>query len=118
MLRPKNTKVLRELLCMPYDPVLVTIVCELNDKLDILVVTEGYREPLHKGDIHSTIPVRAIDIRSWIYDKPHDIVKHINNEWEYDFNRPAKQVAIYHSTKGGAKHIHIQVHHNTRRKLT
>ena len=116
MLRPKSTKVLRELLCMPYDPVLVTIICELNDKLDILVVTEGYRDPLHKGDVHSTIPVRAIDIRSWVYSNPEGIVEYINEEWEYDYIRPQKHVAIYHSIKGGGKHIHIQVHPNTRRR--
>ena len=116
MIEPKNTNVFKELLLRPYDPVLVIIICDLKEMLSHVIITEGYREPLHKGDVHSTIPVRAIDIRSWIYGEPERIVDYINEEWEYDYIRPQKQVAIYHSAKGGAKHIHIQVHPNTKRR--
>ena len=42
------------------------------------------------------------------------ITDEINKYWIYDPERPEKKVAIYHDA-GSGKHIHLQVHPNTRR---
>lgn len=82
------------------------------------VVTSAYREhKAHAKDsgIHSTDPLRAVDIRSWIYSDPEMIVDWINLQWEYDNQRPWMKCAILHNT-GSGEHIHVQVHPNTRRR--
>lgn len=112
----KDIKVFRGLMERTFHPLLIDIVLSVADKFGV-VITESYREPRHSGDVHSTKPVRAIDIREWCYS---DIIvkrieSYINSKWEYDFSRAEMKVALLHKTKGGAYHFHIQVHPNTRR---
>ena len=103
-----------KLLCIEwYKQMLTDIIIWLADKYG-LVMTESYRRPYHTGDVHSTDPVRAVDIRSHCYDgdKAHEIMNEINAKWEYDSNRPHMKCAIIHDVGKGV-HFHIQVHPNT-----
>ena len=80
-----------------------------------LCITDGYR----KGDkgCHGTEPLRAIDQRSWVFQDPKAIADKINAEWEYDPARSGKYlVCLYHKTKSGSPHFHIQVSDHTRRR--
>jgi hypothetical protein len=75
-------------------------------------ITSAFRE----GDtgVHGTIPLRGLDIRFYIYTNPQNVVDTINVIWIYDFKRPEMKCAILHDT-GKGKHIHLQVHPNTRK---
>lgn len=79
------------------------------------VMTESYRPPTHSGDLHGTVPVRAIDMRTWCYadGKAAQIADEINKKWCYDINRPDMKVALIHDSGQGI-HFHIQVHPNTK----
>lgn len=84
------------------------------------VITESYREPRRPGDVHSTDPVRALDLRYWCYETmgiAKKIEDDINSKWEYDPKRPGRyKVAMIHKVGDGGFHFHIQVHNNTRRR--
>ena len=110
----KDSQVLKALMLHTYDPVLVDIICLVADQEGICI-TEGWREALHPKDVHNTDPCRANDVRTWCYKNPYKIKDLINNRWEYDPERPHKQVAIIHNTGKGI-HFHIQTHPNTRRR--
>ena len=86
------------------------LVVWLCDRQDVLI-TQGY-EKRNYVSVHSMIPFRGVDIRSWIYDNPQSIVDDINKHWDYDSKRPEKKCAMYHDV-GRGKHIHLQVHDNT-----
>lgn len=113
----KNTEVLVGLMEHEFHPILVAATTYIL-KTYGGVITESYRDPLHPNDLHSTQPVRAIDLRSHCY--PPEVAGHIandvNSKWCYDPQRPEKLVALLHSVKGGAFHFHIQVHPNTVRR--
>ncbi len=76
------------------------------------IITSAFR----KGEtgVHGTIPLRAIDIRSYIYTNAQNVVDTLNQIWIYDSKRPKYKCAILHNT-GKGLHIHLQVHHNTRK---
>ena len=112
----KNSSVLSGLMLHKFDRMLVEIVCWLADNHG-LVMTESFRPALHSGDVHSTDPVRAVDIRSKCYDGDHagKIRDEINAMWQYDSNRPQMRCAIIHDVGNGV-HFHIQTHPNTCRR--
>ena len=112
----KDVNILLGLIERRYSPLLVRILSDLAVKHGV-VITESYRTKKHMNDLHGTQPVRAIDIRSWVYgDKKAQEIKHeINKRWEYDPNRPDKQCCIIHRTNGGGIHMHLQIHPNTKR---
>ena len=115
MIHIKDSLVLVSLFQVKYDTTLVNILTELDIKYpDHVVITCGYR----KGDkgVHGSIPCRGVDIRSWVFKNPVSVCNYINSNWEYDFNRPEKFVALLH-TAGSGTHIHLQTHPNTRRRL-
>ena len=87
------------------------LVAWLCDRQEVLI-TQGY-EKRNYVSVHSMIPFRGVDIRSWIYKNPLDVVKTINDAWCYDEIRPEKKCAMYHDV-GRGKHIHLQVHDNTK----
>ncbi len=115
IIQVKNTGVLAGMLLHKFDPQLVDIICWVAEH-EGLIITESYRPPRHPGDTHATDPVRAMDIRSWVYPDPHKIADAINARRQYDYERPHKQCAVYHDA-GNGLHFHIQVHQNTRRRL-
>ena len=106
----KNASVLSGLMNHKFHPKLTEIMAWMADQYGI-VMTESYRAPLHPGDVHSTDPVRAIDIKSRCYESVHasQIRDKINNKWQYDPDRPHMQCAIIHDVGNGI-HFHIQVH--------
>ena len=110
----KNPDVLRSLMEYRFEPIRVSIVIYIANKHGI-IITEGYRVKKHRNDLHGTIPVRAIDIRSWVYPdtKVYRIMTAVNNKWEYDFKRPNKKTMIVHDVGRGI-HAHIQCSPNTR----
>jgi len=113
MIIVKNKKIFLNLLLVGYDPLLVSILGYIDKKFGKAIITGGYR----KGDkgVHGTIPCRGLDIRSHVYYNPSAdaIVEDINNKWQYDPNRPNKQIAMVHDVGAGI-HIHLQVHPNTK----
>lgn len=67
------------------------------------------------SDIHDSNPLRAFDIRSWMFtlDECEEIRDAVNEEFTYDPTRPEKKVCVYHGVGRNAMHFHIQVHPNT-----
>lgn len=112
----KNSQVLAGLMQHKFHNTLTEIIVWLADNHG-LVMTESFRPSRHPGDVHSTDPVRALDIRSRCYDGDlaGKIRDDINARWQYDPNRPHMQCAIIHDVGMGI-HFHIQVHPNTRKK--
>ena len=78
------------------------------------VITSTYRAK-SKG-VHGTLACRGLDLRSrhLPLSVQRTIEKTINDAWEYDFERPGKQVCMLH---GEAVHFHIQVHNHTERRV-
>ena len=111
----KNTAVLRNFAERNYSPILLNIIDWIANTYGILI-TETYRPKKHRNDLHGTLPVRAIDLRSWDYLEGWDaeICAEINNIWSYDDSRKNMKVCIWHNSGFGI-HFHIQVHPNTRR---
>lgn len=112
----KDIGVMTGMLERRFSPLLVLIVVWVAKKYGV-VLTESYRPKRHRNDLHGTLPVRAVDIRSWCYpdSKAYQIMHEINQKWEYDPKRPDKMVAIVHNSGKGI-HMHIQVHPNTQRR--
>ena len=108
----KNTEVLESMLLHPTHPRLIDVERWICDRFPVVVFT-GHFEERDYPSVHSTIPVRGTDIRSWIYTEPQKVADEINVAWVYDPGRPEMNVAIYHDM-GRGKHIHLQVHDRTR----
>ena len=83
-------------------------ICNYKDHI---VITCGY-EKRDYASVHSVLPLRGLDIRSWIYRDPENFCRIINGVWQYDPERPLKKCAIYHDS-GRGKHIHLQVNKRT-----
>ena len=115
MIEVKDTAVLESLILHPAHPRLIDLLKWVCERFPVVVVTQGYEERDYPS-VHSTVPVRGIDIRSWIYNDPQKIVDEINATWEYDPERPGEyECAKYHDT-GRGPHIHLQAHDRTRRR--
>ena len=83
-----------------------------------LILTSAYRKnKIHAKDsgIHAVLPIRAVDLRSWIFKNPHKIEKLINDNWIYDPKRPGLECAVLHNS-GQGSHFHLQTHDNTARR--
>ena len=110
----KDKQVFHSCNAVIWHPILVDVVIWIeelfSDYEKPLIITEGYRE--RKNDVHGAIPLRGVDIRSWIFRVPEPIAIDINRNWVYDPRRPKLMVCIYHDTGSGI-HFHIQVHPNT-----
>ena len=80
------------------------------------IITSTYR--LGDRGVHGTMPCRGLDLRSKHLPekKCREIEREINQKWSYDSDRKDMKVCLYHKTKHGAYHFHIQVHDRTRRR--
>lgn len=126
-IRLKNENIFRGLALHLFHLKLVDIICWIIVTFGLILMTESFRHQRHKNDLHGTKPVRAIDIRAWIYPDPIKVVRAINKKFIYDPNRPWKKVAVYHQNSkkdpksnpktGIGYHLHIQVHLNTRGRI-
>lgn len=112
----KNEEIFRNFCLVPMHFKMQNLLVWLSSNDYNLVVTSAYRrKDVHKNDprIHRTNPLRAIDLRSWIFKDPEEVVGKINSVWEYDLYRPRLMCCVYHDV-GLGKHFHLQVHENTR----
>ncbi len=110
----KNLKVLASMFVVAWHPKLIELLLWIRVRYQKIVVTQGY-EKRDYPSVHSVKPLRGLDIRSWVFVNPQEVVDEINKDWMYDSSRPGKVVATYHNV-GRGKHIHLQVHKNTRRR--
>jgi len=94
-----------------WHPKLVEVLLWIETRYRV-VITEGSRPPRRPGDVHATTPLRAFDLRSWVFDNPEWVANRINRAWVYDPDRPDMNVAVLHDSGEGI-HFHIQVHDNT-----
>ena len=102
---------------VPIHPIMLDMLAWVDEQW-ALPITSAYRpNKIHKADtgIHSTNPLRAIDLRSKDIKHPLYIEAEICATWIYDPTRPALRTCVYHDT-GRGPHFHIQVHANTYRR--
>ncbi len=93
-LQIKNPTILQELVSVPWHPQLIEIISWLSYKFrGHIYFTSGYRE---EDGIHGTDPLRAIDLRSRVFDNPIEVRDLINLNWDY--GKTNYQVCIYHRT--------------------
>lgn len=105
----KDTNVLISLLYTRFNPKLFRVLRWWKRNFGKLVITEGFRPKKHVNDLHGVYPVRAVDLRSWIYEDPEEVARICNRTWTYDPSRPRFKVCVYHNAGSGA-HFHVQVH--------
>lgn len=91
-----------------FHPILVDVLIDTEEQCGPLRLTSLWRE----SGIHGTLPLRAVDASCHSSDVGQAIAGYINSRWVYDPKRPKYKVCLYH---GEVRHIHIQVHPNTRR---
>ena len=108
----KDKDILYGLMTHKFHPMLCRVMRWICEEWSEVVITESYREKRHPNDVHGTNPVRAVDLRSWVYVKPELVAEKINANWQYDPKRPDMKVAVLHG-EGHNKHFHVQVHPNT-----
>ena len=111
MIEIKNPEVLDSLLGWLYHHKLRKLMLWTAKRFRIFI-TEGHREKRHPNDLHGTLPIRAIDIRTRIYSDPQKIADEINENWIYDPKRPHMKCAVY-GDQNHLDHIHLQVHPTT-----
>lgn len=94
------------------DQKLRQITAQVEDELSVeFTITSIYR--IGDKGVHGTLPVRGIDWRCRNDSFGEFVENYINALYAYDYKRPEMKVCMYHDT-GLGKHLHIQVHPNTR----
>ena len=114
-LKFKDEKIMHNFCDVRIHPILTDIINYILQLHGEVIVTSAFRPiKIHQTDsgIHSTDPLRALDIRHYIYNNPDALVDIVNRKFTYDPKRPTKKCAIFHNTKGW--HIHLQCHDKTR----
>ena len=96
---------------------MVELLWWLEGQVELVLTSSFRKDKIHPKDsgIHCVLPIRAIDLRSWIFKNPQRIEKLINDNWIYDPKRPNIPVAYLHDTGQGV-HFHTQVHDRTIRR--
>ncbi len=113
-----NYHILERALSVAWHPNLIKVNMCIIHRYSNTVVTSTYRpHKIHPSDsmIHCTIPLRADDMRSKVFEDPVAVRDDINRIWIYDLKRSWLNVCVYHNT-GFGWHFHIQVHDNTKRR--
>ena len=114
MIQIKNTAIFKSLFVNKPHPTLIKVISWIEDRWPGIVITCGYEPRPGRTSVHSTNPLRGIDLRSRTFANPHAVADEINKHWAYDPKRPEKVVALFHDV-GRGPHFHIQVHPNTQR---
>jgi len=114
MIQVKNMQVCLSLMGWLYHSKLQHLIAWIYSRHKKLYFTEGHRIARHLNDLHATNPVRAIDLRSWIFKNPRKVKQDIDDHWIYDSDRPKMSCCVYHRVGIGGWHFHCQVHPNTR----
>jgi len=110
MIEIKDISVVESLLTYEYHRKLVILVSWIIKGYGRLIFTSGFR--LNDPGVHGQIPCRGIDIRSYVYKKPEELITEVNKHWIYDKSRPEKVCALLHDV-GLGRHIHLQVSDKT-----
>ncbi len=76
--------------------------------------TETSQLRLTGGGVHTTLPLRGIDLRCYQESIGKVIARDVNKHWKYGPSRPRLKCCIFHDT-GGGKHLHLQVSSETKR---
>ena len=115
MISIKDIPVFNALLSKVYDPTLIEIVSEVESYFPGITITEGFREGT---GVHSTDPVRAIDLRSRNYTEEQIRAREdfINDTWIYDPERPQMKCCIVHDVGRGV-HFHLQCCSRTQKRI-
>lgn len=94
-------------------PMLKAILLDVESHYGVeFTKTSGWR-PGDKG-VHGTKPLlRGTDLRCPDRKFGRLVEKRTNSKYQYDPDRPKKKVCWHHKSKGGAWHLHFQVHPNT-----
>lgn len=96
------------------DKDLRNIIIETEKELGVeFTATSLFR--ISDPGVHGQLPLRGIDLRCRSAKFGEVVEDHINSKWSYDQKRPEFKCAKYHTVKGNAPHMHIQVHPNTAR---
>ena len=98
-----------------YHPKLRKLLPWLEESTGLnFTITSQYR--IDDDGVHGMLPLRGTDLRMRIISIGRKIETHINENWHYDPDRPDMKCAILHG-EGSELHLHIQVHHKTRRVI-
>lgn len=116
MIQLKNPDIFLDLVKHPIHEKMKDLITWLAWRYPGIVITCAY-EDRKTPSVHSVVPLRGIDIRSWSLAIPKQVVAEINMSWLYDHTRPSKRCAILHDS-GRGRHIHLQVHDRTQFKET
>lgn len=93
-LQIKNPTILQELVSVSWHKQLLEVISWLSYKFrGRIYFTSGYRD---EDGIHGTKPLRAIDLRSRVFDNPIEVRDLINLNWYY--GKDNYQVCMYHRT--------------------
>ena len=103
----KDYKVLRALMQHTYHPTLTALAMWCSVRHSKFMITSAFRED--KGSVHGH--GRGLDLRTnwWTESQITQIVKDVNDFWQYDWKRPKMKCAAYHDKS----HIHLKVHDRT-----
>ena len=63
----KDEEVFRAAFKVAWHPILVNVHLWIRDIFGKVIITETSRIATWPGDVHATDPLRAFDIRSWVY---------------------------------------------------
>jgi len=111
----KDNRIYAHFVEVPHHEKLVEFVAWFLGVFGEAVITSAHRSrKIHSADsgIHMTDPLRAVDLRYYIYSAPEAVRDYTNLVWTYDPSRPHLQVCLLHNT-GRGRHFHIQVHDRT-----
>jgi hypothetical protein len=96
-------------------PKLTNLLMYIADLTGEVIITSARRyRTVHPKDtmLHMTDPLRAVDIRHYIYNDYLKLKDTINSIFQYDSRRPTKDVIVFHDI-GLGSHFHCQVHPRT-----
>jgi len=74
-------------------------------------ITSLYR--IGDNGVHGQLPLRGLDFGCRHEAIGKAVEGYVNSYWQYDPSRPEKVCCMYHKTKTGQYHLHLQVHPNT-----
>lgn len=97
------------------EPKLRGMTLDVEATFDVeFTITSLYR--IGDNGVHGQLPLRGLDLRCRNDDLGNDIAFYVNSKWIYDPARTEMKCCMYHAVEGGAPHIHLQVHPNTRKR--
>lgn len=103
----KDHTVLAGMMRRASHPVLIDLCVWFVVRYSNTVFTCAFEERDYPS-VHSTDPLRGMDVRSTVFKNPQAVADDVNNNWIYDPGRPWLNCAVYHDMGRGA-HIHLQV---------